>query len=122
MNQPLTTEILDPVSALPFTCEHCGRVYDDEAACRSDDCPGESVPVRTSEGMKEVSIQGVAYSIPVWVSFVVADSNFDWWGYRDHPLCGNSIWYIPLVADSRMCRIVSNVQPDKHWTKTLLAV
>nr|BAB93825.1 hypothetical protein [Proteus vulgaris] len=122
MNQPLTTEILESAPILPFTCEHCGRVYDDEAACRSDDCPGEKTPLRISEGKKQVCIQGVAYSIPAWVNFVVADSNFDWWGFRDHPKCGHTIWYGSLVADSRMCLIVSNVQPDKHWTKTLLTV
>ncbi|EOC0011672.1 hypothetical protein ACI0X9_003359 [Cronobacter turicensis] len=38
-------DVLDSLPDLPFTCGHCGRVYQDTVVCTSDDCPGNTLPV-----------------------------------------------------------------------------
>lgn len=38
-------DVLDCLPDLPFTCGHCGRVYDDTVVCTSDNCPGNTLPV-----------------------------------------------------------------------------
>jgi len=125
MNQPLTTHDLGQDADRTYTCSSCGRVYDDAAVCSSDDCPSIDsemplTPINKAE--KKIIIAGVEYSIPAWVSFIAADSDSCWYGYRDHPLCGNMEWYTPMEADYRVFLIVRCVAPDKHWSKTLLAV
>lgn len=72
--------------------------------------------------MKVVNINSQTHCVPVWVKFIAADSDGGWWGYRDHPLQGAQSWYIPLVAGGRMYHIRASVLPEKHWSKTLLAV
>jgi len=38
-------DVLDCLPDLPFTCGHCGSVYEDTVVCMSDDCPGNTLPV-----------------------------------------------------------------------------
>ncbi len=57
-----------------------------------------------TEETKQITFEGVTYTVPTWVKWVAKDSNLEIWGYNNLPRLEKGEWVVDMFV-SKVCLV-----------------